>query len=66
MSKQATQEALIEMPVVEGQPAAAPLAELPLGTSSVASQPNYRVVERNQKTMAIVDVEELIGEDHKV
>jgi transposase len=65
MSKQATQELLLEMPVVEGQPVGAPLAELGVGSGSVEGRPKYRGVDRNQKTMAVVDVEELIGEDHK-
>lgn len=65
MSKQAAQEVLLEMPVVEGRPASAPLAELPAGNARVVRRPKYRGVERNQKAMAIIDVEELIGEDHK-
>jgi len=65
MPKQARQEILLETPSIEGQPASAPLAELPAGNDPVPARPKYRSVDRNQKTMSIVDVEELIGEDHK-
>ncbi|MBI1792135.1 MAG: IS1182 family transposase [Acidobacteria bacterium] len=60
------QQALLEMPTV-GEEASPPrpLCELPPGNPPVAPAPKYRRVERNQTTVGVIDVEELIGQDHK-
>ena len=61
----AEQVNLLAVPIADAVPPGAPLAELPAGNDPVLPQPKYRTVDRNQKTMAVIDVEELISQNHK-